>query len=862
LFTNIYYDEYKGKMHLWELNEQGRIQHIVEDHQIEYYVEDDTKRSHTTDIYGTPVTKKIASSRKSLKELRNSNVKMYESDISEEVKFLHKRYADNDFRPNVNNYKVANIDIEIQSGNEFPEPDDAKYPVNLITIDLIRQDKFITLGLEPYTGDMNTWTNFEYIHCPTEEMLLTRFCDILKKEKVQIITGWNVADFDIKYICNRIENLGIADMACMSPIGRVIKNRKGMFTIPGIAVLCLMELYKKFSYQNQSSYSLNYIGLQEVGEGKLDFEGQINDLWARDWNLFVDYNVQDCVLVRKIEKKRKFIDLVINLCTQTRTPFGKVFSTIAIVEGYMLRYMHREHMVFSDSPFDNDDEEETIEGGYVETHPGFYNFLLSIDATSEYPTLVRMINISPETKVWHPSERDIPNLIKAHTPGLYYRKEQGIIPKIVTDIFNSRKEFKALMELAAENKDRELEEYYDAQQLVRKILINSIYGCLANKFFHFFDLDNAAEITLGGRTAIQYIANCINEYFSKSFPEHADMYYPNTKIKVGDVPNRLVRVIDTDSNYIWFEHVYKMTRSENQSFLDWSLDFEERIFNPFLNRCMDIYAERYNTKNLLFFKREKIILKQYVQAKKKYATLIIANEKKIYKEPTLKITGIEINKSDLCAYSRKKIKVLLEIMFEGDEFCVPNKDKMQEYIRKCYKEFKKQTIEDISAPKGVNDYDGYYKGLKLTLNDGTLVYVKTEKFSSAKKGDPFGKSATIVKKEPFTADMETYISGTPMHNRAAIVYNFIIKSEQLPYMEIFNGTKLKYVFVESKNKYKTNVVGYIGNYPKEFNKIFKIDFNEQFEKQFRAIAQRMFDTLDFGVITLKDSKIVSIIEED
>ena len=713
---------------------------------------------------------------------------------------------------------------------------------------------------------MNCWSNFEYIHCPTEEILLTRFCDILKKEKVQIITGWNAADFDIKYICNRIENLGISDIACMSPIRRVVKNRKGMFTIPGIAVLCLMELYKKFSYQNQSSYSLNYIGLQEVGEGKLDFEGQINDLWSRDWNLFVDYNVQDCVLVRKIEKKRKFIDLVINFCTQTRTPFEKVFSTIAISEGHMLRYLHRENIIFSDLPLRDEDEyddteEETIEGGYVEAHPGFYNFLLSIDATSLYPSNMRMFNISPETKVLNP---DNPNgLIKTPIEGLYYKTAQGKLPKIITDIFLERKQFQAKMKEAAAAVDKELEEYYDSQQLIRKIQINSLYGVLCNRFFHFYDLDNASAVTHIGREAIQYIAKCITSYFKYSFPQIASNYYPSAQIFTSsDMPDGIVKIIDTDSNYIWFQALYEKTRLNNQSFLDWSLDFEERIFNPFLTKCMDIFAQKYNTENLIHFKREKIILKQYVQAKKKYVTQIIANENKIYDTPVVKITGIEINKSDLCAYSRKKIKTLLDIMFEGDEFCVPNKEKMLEYIRKCYKEFKKQPIQDISSPKGVKDYDGYYKGLKLTLSDGNIVYVKTEKYGKSKRGDPFGKSSTIVKKEPFTADLETFISGTPMHNRASIVYNYIIKSEQLPYAEIFNGTKMKYIFVETKNKYKTNVVGYVGNYPKEFNKMFKIDFNEQFDKQFKAIAQRMFDTLDFGVVTLKDSKIVSIIEED
>ena len=270
-----------------------------------------------------------------------------------------------------------------------------------------------------------------------------------------------------------------------------------------------------------------------------------------------------------------------------------------------------------------------------------------------------------------------------------------------------------------------------------------------------------------------------------------------------------------NSNYIWLEHIYNKTKKEDESFYDWIMHFESSVLNPFIDRCMNYYSKIFNTSNLLYFKREKIILKQFVQAKKKYATLVIANEKDVYDHPKLKVTGIEINKSDLCAYSRKKLRGLLDIMFKGDK---PNREEMLEFIRSCNKEFKKQTIEDISIPKGVKDYQKY--------------------------------------KVDLTKDYSCFKPCTPIHNRSSIVYNHVIRSNKLPYIEVNNGTKIKYVFVDSNNKYKTNVIAFVGNYPKEFNKMFKIDYQEQFEKQFLGIAQRMFDVLDFGVITMNDSKIM------
>jgi DNA polymerase elongation subunit (family B) len=202
-------------------------------------------------------------------------------------------------------------------------------------------------------------------------------------------------------------------------------------------------------------------------------------------------------------------------------------------------------MVMSDRTKEMEEEEETIEGGYVESHPGFYNNMLSIDATSEYPSLIRMINISPETKVMNPD--NVEGLIKGHSPGLYYKKEQGILPKIVSDIFAERKQFKKLMEDAQTSGDKDSESYYDSQQLIRKILINSVFGCCASTYFHYFDLDNAGEITRGGRTVIQYVADCINKYFSNEYHKVAKKFYPNSNLLPGDIPEKIVKVIDTDS---------------------------------------------------------------------------------------------------------------------------------------------------------------------------------------------------------------------------------------------------------------------------------------------------------------------------
>jgi len=816
-FKNIYYDSWKNKMYLWEYDSDTDRTEMKEfDHEIEYYVLDKSGKSSIKSIYGDPVIRRVTKSKDKLKELKESGEKLFESDLSEEVKFLHKRYdPEEDLLVDYNKFVIANIDIEIQTEGVFPKPEEALFPINLVTIQLLRTGEIYTLGLNPYTGNKLD-KSVNYLHCKSEEQLIQNLCKILKHKKVTSITGWNTSGelggFDIPYIVNRIERLNLD--CSLSPMNKHIKKYNGDIEIPGIADFDLLKLYKKYTYVNQPSYSLNYIGLLEVNEGKLDTEGSIQDLWKRDWNLFVEYNIQDVLLVSKIEKKKKLIEQAINFYTLTRTPPNKVCSTVAVAEGYIKKFLMRRNLVIPNRKEITTNEK--IKGAFVSAIPGFYLYSINIDATSLYPSLMRQFNISPETQRLYP--KDIEGLIKTNMDGLYFTKEQGIIPEIVTEMFNLRKYHKELASKYELEGNVEKFEYHDSQQLIFKIFINSIYGAFLEKSFHFFDINNGSCITSMGREIIQYVAKNVNNFLINEFPTFAKQHYPNFKNSI--TKKNKISVIDTDSNYINLEEIF-ISCNTGLDFLHFVLDFEEKILQPFLNKIMKEFAEKYDTENLIQFKREKIILKQYVQCKKKYITQIIANEKKIYKEPIVKITGIELNKSDLCKFSKDSLGKLCEIMFQGER---PNKQNMLNHIRKAFNEFKTHNISQIATPKGVKDYDAYSIELDQSYSN--------------------------------------FKPHTPIHNRASIIYNQTIKDNNLPYMEIFNGTKLKYIYTKENNKYKSNIIGFIGNYPKEFESIFTIDYEEQFNTQYLNIAQRFFDTLGFGQVTLKDSKLLRLIEEE
>lgn len=619
MFKNVYYDSYKNEIHLWEIV-NGKHKYTKQKHEIEYYVEDKDRKSDITDIYGTPVLKRVAESTKSLRELRKMT-KLYESDISEEVKFLQKRYGNSDERVDPSQYNVCIIDIEISSENEFPKPEEAKFPINLITLNFPNKGKIYTFGSDPYTGSSEIVKN--YYHEKNEKLLLEKFIEFWQKMKIDIVTAWNL-DFDMGYILKRCENLGI-DPNLLSPVGRVEYKNPKRIRVHGITLLDYIALYKKFSFTPQPSYKLENVAMAEVKEGKTKYEGNIFTIWKTDWNLFVEYNIQDTVLIEKMDNKRKFINLAIKLATESIVPIDRCMTTTAIVEGYILKTIHKQNKIMSDRvrqtdfDYEETDDDDELEGAYVEAHAGFYKWLMSFDVESLYPHMIMMYNISPETKL---SEQDIRGMdeseyIKTPVPGVYYKKNvKGIIPDIVETIFNERKFYKKLKD-EAEKQNNEIEyEFNDGMQHNRKILINSIFGVFAAEVFHYFDIDNAAVITAGGRELIQFISSNANDYLKNYLPSRIGKYYKNSEMDSKKVHKKSVCVVDTDSvvgesiintslGDITIESLFEM-------FKQFSVESTKDNFTSCVTNIKALcYDGELKQKNITYVKKHKVVKKLY-----------------------------------------------------------------------------------------------------------------------------------------------------------------------------------------------------------------------------------------------------------
>lgn len=834
-FSYIHYDRVKNKIHLWEKFGQKTI-YTVHDHKVEYYYGCDHKTSLKS-IYGENVEKRVKNKKYEVENLKREGIKTFETDFSEETKFLYKHFKE-PLEPKYENYRVASLDIEVAVEPKFiwlrnPSPDLAIYDINLITIDFIGEGLTYTLGTTPYTGNSELVKN--YILCKDEKDLLNKFIKLWKASDIDIVTGWNVDGFDIKYIIHRMIRNGI-DYNQLSQTGNVIEKKKdGRYKIPGVNILDYMALYKKFTFNVKTlpSYSLQSVSMEELGEGKLEYEGSINTFYKTDWNKFVEYNIQDAHLVSKIENKLKFIQLAIRFCSEALVPFERVYSSICVIEGYIYQYLHNEGYVFPDFPYevqeeidldsledefsddeDDEDEKKGIEGGYVEAHSGFYYNLLSYDVESLYPNMIMAFNISPETKVIgiDDDEARRRNLIFTPINGVYYTREPGIFPKIVKKVFDERRFFKKKMKNHENLGELAEAAYYNLQQMTRKIFINSVYGVLGNKFFHFFDEDNANAVTAGGRDLIKFLAYNANDWLKFHFKKKIKKHFPEYNLTHSD--SRIAVLLDTDSCYLNLDEIVtELHKVTGKNKIELMNILDDEYIAKFFKSLLNIYAEKYGIENIINFKREKVITKMYIQKKKKYITQIVANEEVVYDKPKLKFTGIEIVRSDTPLYCREKLEEFFSYMFDQERL---DYDDLNQRIKDYYKEFKTQDPKYVSINKAVKEYEKYcYPG------------------------------------EWYIANGLSFKKRTPMHVKSAAHYNYLIQELNLPLSEISSGNKTKIVYLKKNNFLGIGSLSFIGNWPEEFNEHFKIDFEMQFQKYFIDVVQRMFDIVGLGQIIVK-----------
>jgi DNA polymerase elongation subunit (family B) len=717
--------------------------------------------------------------------------------------------------------KIAYLDLECETEGGFPDLDNPNERINLMTIRI----SGVTYVITSKPVDL---PNCKVILTSSEKELIKKTFEVLSKEDADIITGWNIKLFDIPYIIGRAKLFfDESEIQSWLPFGLMKmretdiggKNYK-IYEFPGYTILDYMDLYKKFSGTSQESYALNFIAKVELDAQKLDYSeyGSLREFYTQNFQKFAEYNVQDTLLVEQLDDKLKLIDLAVSIAYEAKITYDTVFFATRIWETICCDYLAQKSIVPPlKRSYAKDDQ---FVGAYVkEVTPGLYKNVVSFDATSLYPSIIMQWNISPETcthkdlslnadDFLRSKKKEIPELIEhaesissclACNGSMFTREIKGFIPILIEKTFNQRKE--------AKNKMIELEKEYEKtknkdllpriaalkiRQSVKKILANSLYGCLGNPAFVYSSPELATAVTVTGQVIIRKAEMAMNDYIQHLTKDDKDY----------------VLAVDTDSVYLNLNAVVEKVsaKTEIADVTQFIHEVCEHKIQPQFKKEMELLAYTLGCpENKIFFKREAIASAGMFIAKKRYALLMQDLEGVRFTDPKLKIMGLETARSSTPAVVRSKLKNCIKIIL------TKTPDDLRTYVDKFYDEFMILPIEDIASPRGV-------KGI--------------------------GK---------YTDSSDIYKSGTPIATKAALLHNAYVKKLKLD-KEIVNikeNDKMKFVFVKVPNPYgmggRDAVIGFIGRPPQQFKLEKYIDRKKQFDKTFGEPLDNILQAIGWSI---------------
>ena len=713
------------------------------------------------------------------------------------------------------NILIGIIDIEVGSENGFPDPYKANEPITAITISYIN-DKTYVFGC----GDYTTQGEEIYIKCVDEYTLCKKFLEVWMVKCPDILTGWNTKFFDIPYIINRFNKiLGEPLTKKLSPWNNIqersvtaMGRSQTAYDIMGVASLDYIELYRWYAPggKSQESYRLDNIANVELGESKLSYDEfeNLHQLYRLNYQKFIEYNIQDVKLILLMEEKLKLLELALTLAYDTKSNFEDVFAQTRMWDSMTYSYLLERNIIVPPNVYKEKDG--MFEGAYVkDPQVGKHDWVASFDLNSLYPHLMMQYNISPETLVevqdYTPEMRELVSLCHIErllykeidtskikdvtfTPnGQFFRTDmQGFLPKMMEEMYVDRKKFKNMMLDAKREYEVETDSFkryelekkiarYDNLQLAKKVSLNSAYGALGSQYFRFYDLRMALAVTTSGQLSIRWIENKINEYM-------------NTLLKTNS--KDYVIASDTDSIYLRLgelvDKVYTGPKDTDKVIAFMDKVCEDKL-QPFIDKSykeLADYVHAYDQKMIM--KREALADKGIWTAKKRYILNVYNNEGVQYKEPHMKVMGLEMVKSSTPSAIRDKMKSSIGIILKGTE------DDIHKFISDFKTEFFNLPPEDISFPRGVNGLAKYAHALSI------------------------------------------YKSGTPIHVKGAILYNLYLKQlgldKKYPYIQ--EGEKLKFTYLKMPNPIKDTVISYPGRLPTEFGLDKFVDYNMQYQKTF------------------------------
>mgnify|MGYP001267126581 CR=1 FL=1 len=666
------------------------------------------------------------------------------------------------------------------------------------------------------TPDVVTGWNSEGFDIP---YLVHRISNVMGSGQEKLLSPWKIVD-------------------------KRIYSFKGMeqvtYEMAGISHLDYMQLFKKFaySYGPQESYALNNIANVVLGEKKMSYEehSNLHTLYLNDHQKFIDYNIRDVELVDRIEDKMGLITLVMTIAYKAGVNYKDTFGTTSMWDTIIYRKLmnastmvvppldqvkgdpyfmpnsdyHKKQSTKSPNAQGSTAESEVkssgFAGGFVkEPQIGMHKWIASFDLNSLYPNIIVQWNMSPETILDEITPNIHPDRILekgVEPPGDYClsgngvrfnNKRRGIIPSLIVDLYAERSEIKQNMLKAKQQIEKfdkadkqgvyKLEKQIatlENKQLAIKIMMNSLYGAMGNKYYKYFDLRMAEAITLTGQTCIRWAERDVNKELNKILETNEDY----------------VVAIDTDSLYVNFGPLVEKFKPDNP--VDYIQTICQDYFEPAIAKSYNKLHQLFNSyDNRMEMGREAIADVGIWTAKKRYILNVHDNEGVRYAEPKLKIMGIEAIKSSTPSECRKALKEMFKIIIKGSE------SETQTAIAHFKNHFLNLPPEEVSFPRSVNDIKKW--------QDRRDVY---------KKGTPI------------------HVRGAILHNHYVKQGRLDKK-----YPMIGNGEKIKFCYLKMPNPIRENVISFKDYLPNELQLHKYINKEIQFEKTFLDAIQPILDAV-------------------
>ena len=768
-----------------------------------------------------------------VKRYKRDDPNLFESDLPQETRVLTDLYLNED-EPS-KGHKLMFFDIEVSMENGVPNIENPNNEVTSIAVyDAITQQYTVLVLDKTGTHPSYEKENINVVMYGSELDLLYGFIDLYEQIGPTIITGWNSDHFDIPYLYNRLkQQCGPNTAGRLSPIGKIKYSKfRGRYQIAGVSSLDYLTLYKKFTYTQQPNYRLDTIGRLEVGMGKVDYEGSLDELFRDDLNKFIEYNLQDVRIIVEMDKKLKLIELVRGICHLGHVSYEDYWFSSKFLEGTIVTYLHRKGIIVTNKPaggremMDNkvENDEEGFAGAFVkEPVPGLYEWVYSLDLQSLYPSIIMSLNISPETKIgfvtnWnvdkHMNEQlaeylirgtndddvvrlsreaflkymKMENLMISSNGVLYNGNGVGIIPEVLDRWFAQRVEFKNTMKKYKNEGNTELAEYYDRRQHIQKIFLNSLYGVLGLPIFRFFDIDNALAVTASGQDVIKKSAAFANELYQTKLGTQEDY----------------CTYIDTDSLY--FSATPLMPENGGK---DFTIKLA-RAMEKKLNEYYDVMAQDlfFCKNHRLHIKGESVAETAVWIAKKRYTMNVVYDlESNLDVANKMKVKGLDVVRSS---------------------FPPAFRDFMNKMMKDILNKISKDTID-----KNVLDFRDSMNGMSyLDVARNTAVKNISEYSTSGKLND--------------------FQKGTPAHVKAALTYNALLKHFKLEnrYERITDGAKVKWLYLK-QNPWNLETVAIKGyGDPQEIVDIVNtyIDYNALFENELQKKLEDFYSALKWGNI--------------